>query len=104
MKMKLAEALILRADIQKRIEQLRSRLTDNAKEQEGEKPGEGRAGRGLGEDATLGCQNPLSLQDLLVGDRVERAAGLRDRRAGKGGADGVADAYGRGDRLGIRAG
>ena len=38
--MKLAEALILRADIQKRIEQLRSRLTDNAKVQEGEKPGE----------------------------------------------------------------
>ena len=38
--MKLAEALILRADIQKRIEQLRSRLTDNAKVQEGEEPGE----------------------------------------------------------------
>lgn len=38
--MKLAEALILRADIQKRIEQLRSRLADNAKVQEGEKPSE----------------------------------------------------------------
>ncbi|EMG30520.1 DIP1984 family protein [Campylobacter showae] len=38
--MKLAEALILRADIQKRIEQLKSRLADNAKGQEGEKPSE----------------------------------------------------------------
>ena len=38
--MKLAEALILRADYQKRIEQLKERLTRNAKVQEGEKPGE----------------------------------------------------------------
>ncbi|WP_298058836.1 DIP1984 family protein, partial [uncultured Campylobacter sp.] len=38
--MKLAEALILRVDIQKRIEQLKSRLADNAKVQEGEKPSE----------------------------------------------------------------
>ena len=38
--MKLAEALILRADIQKRIEQLKSRLAYNAKVQEGERPGE----------------------------------------------------------------
>ena len=38
--MKLAEALILRADIQKRIEQLKSRLAYNAKVQEGEKPSE----------------------------------------------------------------
>jgi len=38
--MKLAEALILRADIQKRIEQLKSRLADNAKGQEGENPSE----------------------------------------------------------------
>lgn len=38
--MKLAEALILRADIQKRIEQLKSRLAYNAKVQEGENPSE----------------------------------------------------------------
>ena len=38
--MKLAEALILRADIQKRIEQLKSRLAYNAKVQEGERPSE----------------------------------------------------------------
>lgn len=38
--MKLAEALTLRADIQKRVMQLKSRLNVNAKVQEGEKPAE----------------------------------------------------------------
>lgn len=38
--MKLAEALINRADLQKRVEQLRSRITANARYQEGEEPGE----------------------------------------------------------------
>lgn len=38
--MKLAEALILRADHQKRIEQLRARLLVNARVQEGEAPAE----------------------------------------------------------------
>ena len=38
--MKLAEALILRADLQNRQEQLRERLTNNALVQEGEAPAE----------------------------------------------------------------
>ena len=38
--MKLAEALIVRSDYQKRIEQLRNRLLQNAKIQEGETPNE----------------------------------------------------------------
>ena len=38
--MKLAEALILRADLQKRIDQLRVRLNNNAKVQENDKPSE----------------------------------------------------------------
>src|SRR5437660_1454399 len=38
--MKLAEALILRADHQRRIEQLKQRLVRNAKVQEGERPAE----------------------------------------------------------------
>jgi hypothetical protein len=38
--MKLAEALILRADYQKRIEQLKQRLQQNAKVQEGDTPAE----------------------------------------------------------------
>lgn len=38
--MKLAEALILRSDIKKRMEQIRQRLLRNAKVQQGEKPAE----------------------------------------------------------------
>ncbi len=38
--MKLAEALIQRADNKKRIEQLKARLTENAKVQQGDKPAE----------------------------------------------------------------
>jgi hypothetical protein len=38
--MKLAEALIVRSDLQKRIEQLRQRLVGNARAQEGEEPAE----------------------------------------------------------------
>lgn len=38
--MKLAEALITRADYQKRIEQLKKRISVNLKTQEGEKPAE----------------------------------------------------------------
>lgn len=40
MKMKLAEALIIRADVQKRIAQLKGRLKDSAKVQEGDTPAE----------------------------------------------------------------
>ncbi len=38
--MKIAEALALRADHQKRVEQLKARLLRNAKVQEGEQPAE----------------------------------------------------------------
>ena len=38
--MKLAEALNLRADLQKKITQLKERLLTNAKVQEGDKPSE----------------------------------------------------------------
>ena len=38
--MKIAESLILRADMQKRIEQIRERLVRSAKVQEGENPPE----------------------------------------------------------------
>jgi hypothetical protein len=48
--MKLAEALVLRADVQKRIEQLRSRLRQSALVQEGEQPPE----------------NPLTLLDEMA--------------------------------------
>ncbi|MDO5580605.1 MAG: DIP1984 family protein [Planctomycetia bacterium] len=38
--MKVAEALILKSDLRKRIEQIRDRLVKNAKVQEGDAPGE----------------------------------------------------------------
>lgn len=38
--MKLAEALILRADYQRKVEQIKNRLINNAKVQEGEEPSE----------------------------------------------------------------
>ncbi|ANN21801.1 hypothetical protein SD37_15855 [Amycolatopsis orientalis] len=38
--MKLAEALALRADATKKVEQLRARIADNARHQEGEEPAE----------------------------------------------------------------
>lgn len=38
--MKLAEALIIRADLQKKIEQLRTRIESNARVQEGDTPNE----------------------------------------------------------------
>jgi hypothetical protein len=58
--MKLAEALILRADCQKRMEQLRSRLTRSAKVQEGEEPPENP--RALMSEIDAGVQE---LEDLI---------------------------------------
>lgn len=58
--MKLAEALTARADLQRRIEQLRARVTANARYQEGEEPAEDAAAL-LGEaEAALG-----QLRDLI---------------------------------------
>jgi hypothetical protein len=63
--MKLAEALILRADLQKRIEQLRQRLNRNAKVQEGESPVEDPRSLLAEFDAAA-----LELQDLI--QRINR--------------------------------
>ena len=55
--MKLAEGLILRADLQKRMEQIRSRLYNNVLVQEGELPSE---------DPDLLLKEFLSLQKELT--------------------------------------
>lgn len=55
--MKLAEALILRADLQKRMEQIRNRLYNNVLTQEGELPSE---------DPDVLLKEFLSLQDELT--------------------------------------
>ncbi|OJU40959.1 MAG: hypothetical protein BGN97_08130 [Microbacterium sp. 69-10] len=51
--MKLAEALAARADLQRRIEQLRSRIADNARYQEGEEPAEDASALLIEADAAL---------------------------------------------------
>lgn len=51
--MKLAEALAVRADLQRRIEQLRSRISDNARYQEGEEPAEDASALLVEADAAL---------------------------------------------------
>ncbi|MEL6613291.1 MAG: DIP1984 family protein [Bacteroidota bacterium] len=59
--MKLAEALILRADLQKRLSQLRQRVIQNVKTQEGDAPAE--------EPATLMAEfetTAADLQDLIA--------------------------------------
>ncbi|KQQ65248.1 DIP1984 family protein [Microbacterium sp. Leaf320] len=58
--MKLAEALTARADLQRRIEQLRARITANARYQEGEEPAEDAAALLLEADAAL-----AQLRDLI---------------------------------------
>lgn len=58
--MKLAEALTARADLQRRIEQLRARITANARYQEGEEPAEDAAALLVPADADL-----LLLRDLI---------------------------------------
>lgn len=58
--MKLAEALTARADLQRRIEQLRARITANARYQEGEEPAEDAAGLLVEADADL-----MRLRDLI---------------------------------------
>jgi len=58
--MKLAEALTARADLQRRIEQLRARITANARYQEGEEPAEDAAALIIEADAAL-----AQLRDLI---------------------------------------
>lgn len=58
--MKLAEALTARADLQRRIEQLRARITANARYQEGEEPAEDAAILLSEAEAALG-----QLRDLI---------------------------------------
>ena len=82
--MKLAEALILRADHQKRAAQLRQRITDNAQVQEGEEPSE----------------NPLELvkefEQLVEGladllKRINRTNSVTEFEAGKTLTDALAE-------------
>ena len=91
--MKLAEALILRADCQKRMEQLRARLTRSAKVQEGEEPPENPqaliseldAGVQELEDLIKKINNTNSLTTLEDGVTLSDALAKRDALALKRG-------------------
>ena len=67
--MKLAEALILRADCQKRIQQLETRLVNNAMVQDGETPAE--------DPSQLRLElEDVSEQLLLLIKRINKTNGL----------------------------
>ena len=74
--MKLAEALILRADLQKRLLQLRERLELNARVQEGEQPAEDPAALLKELDALLSEQEDLFRRINLTNARTEAGGEL----------------------------
>lgn len=74
--MKLAEALILRSDLQKRFEQVKYRLASNSKIQEGEEPAEQPAGLLKEMDELLG-QLALLIQRI---NRTNNTVRLDDTR------------------------
>ena len=78
--MKLAEALTLRADTQKRIKQLQSRLVDNARVQEGEQPAEDPKELLVQFDRTITELGDLisSINRTNVATRFDDAANLSD--------------------------
>lgn len=89
--MKLAEALALRAEARRRVEQLRARITASARYQEGEEPAEDAAALLVEADDTL-----EGLQSLIR--RVNRTNAATDL-----GADGtMTDALARRDVLRLR--
>jgi hypothetical protein len=89
--MKLAEALILRADYQKRIEQLKTRLLRNAKVQEGDRPAESPA------ELLVQLEQVTSDLERLI-QRINRTNATTDLDPGVT----IADAIARRDVLRIR--
>ncbi len=71
--MKLAEALVLRADLQKRAAQLQTRLNNNAKVQEGERPAEDPQGLLAELDTVM-----EELEALITRINLTNSAGLSD--------------------------
>lgn len=89
--MKLAEALMLRADAQKRLEQLKMRLLNNAKVQEGDSPAE--------KPASLLEESERVATDLLnLIQRINQTNASTQLEAGET----IADAIARRDVLRLR--
>lgn len=72
--MKLAEALTARADLQRRIEQLRARITANARYQEGEEPAEDAAALIVEADAALAQLRELIRRINATNSRLDLGA------------------------------
>ena len=81
--MKLAEALVLRADRKKRIEQLKQRLLRNAKIQQGEKPAED-------PEALIAEMERISDELLLLIQRINRTNSATEMSKGLSLADAIA--------------
>lgn len=73
--MKLAEALQVRADLQKRVAQMHGRLSDNALVQEGEKPAEDPNGLLSELDEILRQLDNLMVRINITNSRTETPAG-----------------------------
>ena len=82
--MKLAEALILRADQKKRLEQLKQRLTRNAKVQEGQKPAED-------PETLLQEMERISKEMVVLIQRINRTNIATEVRKGQSLADAIAE-------------
>jgi N-methylhydantoinase B/oxoprolinase/acetone carboxylase alpha subunit len=81
--MKLAEALVLRADRKKRIEQLKQRILRNAKIQQGEKPAED-------PEALIAEMERISDELLLLIQRINRTNSATEMSKGLSLADAIA--------------
>lgn len=82
--MKLAEALVNRADAQKRIEQIKQRLSNSAKVQEGEKPPE------EPNDLLIELERTLNELESLI-KRINKTNSSTEFEAGKSLSDALAE-------------
>jgi hypothetical protein len=81
--MKLAEALVLRSDQKKRIEQLKQRILRNAKVQEGEKPAED-------PEALLQEMERISEELVVLIQRINKTNSVTEMEKGSTLADAIA--------------
>lgn len=81
--MKLAEALVLRADKKKRIEQLKQRIIRNAKVQEGEKPAEN-------PETLIQEMERISQELVVLIQRINKTNSITEIEKGVSIADGIA--------------
>lgn len=82
--MKLAEALVFRADKKKRIEQLKQRILRNAKVQEGQKPAEN-------PESLIAEMESISVELLELIQRINKTNSITELKKGVSLADAIAE-------------